>query len=143
MSEENVALIRRLYEVINSIGRTEEFVDLEELAPDLWARLSPDFEMHGRPDVPDAQIYRGREATKEFWAQLQDVFAELRWEPREFTDLGHAIVVETRITAVGRGSDVRIEDDETGVFWVRDGQLVRLQAFPTKEQALQAAESAA
>src|SRR5690348_982670 len=80
MSEENVALIRRLYEVINSIGRTgEEVVDLEELAPDLWARLAPDFEMHGRPDVPDAQIYRGREAAKEFWGQLQQVFSELRW----------------------------------------------------------------
>ena len=142
MSEENVALIRRLYEVINSIGRTgDEAVDLEELAPDLWARLAPDFEMHGRPDVPDAQIYRGREAAKEFWGQLQQVFSELRWEPHEFTDLGHAVVVETTLAAVGRGSDVRIEEDETDVFWVRDGQLVRLQAFPSKEQALQAAST--
>jgi hypothetical protein len=128
--------------VINSIGRTgEEAVDLEELAPDLWAKLAPDFEMHGRPDVPDPQVYRGREAAKEFWGQLQQVFSELRWEPHAFTDLDHAIVVETTLTAVGRGSDVRIEEDETDVFWVTDGQLVRLQAFPSKEQALQAAES--
>src|SRR4051794_24663449 len=138
MSEENIALLRRIYEVANEIGRTgDEFVDFEQVAPDLWARLAPDFELHGRPDVPDAKVYRGREASKEFWRMLQEVFAEVRREPLAFTDLGHAVVVETRIVAVGRGSDVPIEGDETDVIWFRDGQIVRLQGFPTKEQALQ------
>jgi ketosteroid isomerase-like protein len=140
MSEENLALVRRCYEAINAIGRTgDEPIDLEQLAPDLWTRLAPDFEMHGRPDVPDSTVYRGREASKDFWRMLQETFAELRWEPREFTDLGHAVVVEVRITAVGRGSEVRVEEDEANVFWFRDGEIVRLQGFPTKEEALAAA----
>jgi ketosteroid isomerase-like protein len=144
VSEENVALVRRNYEVINSIDRSgEEFVDLEAAAPDLWAHLAPDFELHGRPDVPDSQVYRGREATKEFFRMLQEVWAELRWEPLEFTDLDDAVVVETRITAVGRGSDVRIEADETDVFWFRDGNIVRLQGFPTREQAIAAVRGSA
>ena len=140
MSEEAVALVRRAYDVINAAGRTgEDFVDPEELAPDLWARLATDFELHGRPDVPDSDTYRGREAAKEFFRKLQEVWAELRWEPQEFTDLGHAVVVETRIVAVGRGSDVRIEAEETDVFWVRDGAIMKLQGFPTKADALKAA----
>ena len=139
MSEENVALVRRNYEVINSIGRTgEEFVDPEEAAPDLWTHLAPDFELHGRPDVPDAMTYRGREEAKEFFRMLQEVFSELSWEPHYFTDLGDVVVVETRLTAVGRGSDLRIESDETDVFWFRDGDIVRLQAFPTKDAAMDA-----
>jgi ketosteroid isomerase-like protein len=142
MSEENVALVRRNYEAINSIDRSSvDFVDPEEEAPDLWGSLAPDFELHGRPDVPDSQVYRGREASKDFWRMLQDVFSELRWEPGEITDLGHAVVVESRIVAVGRGSDVPIEADETDVFWFRDGRIVRLQAFPTKAEALEAAQS--
>ena len=141
MSEENLELIRRIYEVNDSIGRTgDEFVDPEEAAPDLWARLAPDFEMHGRPDVPDSQVFRGRDGAKDFFRQLQEVFSELHWEPQEFLDLGHAVVVETRITAVGRGSDLPIEADETDVYWFRDGLIVRLQAFPTKAEALTAAE---
>jgi ketosteroid isomerase-like protein len=113
VSEENIALVRRNYEVINAIGRTgEEFVDPEELAPDLWASLAPDFELHGRPDVPDAKVYRGREDSKDFWRMLQEVWSELRWEPREFTDLGDVVVVETRMVALGRGSDVPTEADE-------------------------------
>jgi ketosteroid isomerase-like protein len=97
--------------------------------------------MHSRPDVPDAVVYRGREASKDFWRTLHEVWAELRWEPHEFIDLGHAVVVETRITAVGRGSDLRLEDDETHVFWFRDGQIVRIQGFPTKDDGLAAARA--
>jgi ketosteroid isomerase-like protein len=144
VSEENVALVRRNYEVLNSIERTgEEFVDPEEVAPDLWASLTADFELHGRSDVPDARVYRGREASKEFWRMLQDVWAELRWEPFEFHDLGGAVVVETRIVAVGRGSDVPIEAAETDVFWFRDGQIARVQGFATKNEALEAARGSA
>jgi ketosteroid isomerase-like protein len=144
VSEENLALVRRNYEAINAIGRTgDEFIDPEEVAPDLWAGLAPDFELHGRPDVPDAKVYRGREASKEFWRMLQEVWAELRWETLDFIDLGHAIVVETRIVAQGRGSDVRIEADETDVFWFREGKIVRLQGFATKEEALEAARASA
>ena len=139
MSEKNVALVRRNYEVINAIDRSsDEFVDPEEVAPDLWASLAPDFELHGRPDFQVEWYYR--EATKKFWRMLQEVWAELRWEPREIIDLGHAVVVETRLVALGRGSDLRIESDETDVFWFRDGTIVRLQGFPTKAEALEAAQ---
>lgn len=144
VSEENLALVRRNYEAINSVDRTaEEFVDPEDVAPDLWASLAPDFELHGRPDVPDSQDYRGREVTKDFWRMLQEVWSELRWEPLEFTDLGDAIVVETRIVGVGRGSDVPIEADETDVFWFRDGRIVLVQGFATKAEALEAVEASA
>jgi ketosteroid isomerase-like protein len=139
MSQENVELVRRTYEVINSIGRTGHgFIDPADVAPDLWERLAPDFELHDRPDLPDAKVYRGREESKEFWRKTQELFAELHWEPREFIDLGHAVAVETRIVALGRGSEVRIEADETDVFWFREGLIVRLQGFPTKAEALEA-----
>jgi ketosteroid isomerase-like protein len=144
VSEENVALVRRNYEVINSIDLTgDEFVDPEEVAPDLWANLAPDFELHGRPDVPDAKTYRGRQASKEFWRMLQQVWSELRWEPLEFTDLGDAIVVKTRLVARGRGSAVPIEAEETDVFWFREGKIVRIQGFATKDEALEAARGSA
>ncbi len=140
MSQENVEIVRGLYEVINSIGKTDsEFVDPEEVAPDLWAKLAPDFEFHERSELPDAKTYRGREQSKEFWRKTQEVFVELRWEPLEFIDLGHAVVVVTRVAATGRGSDVSVEMDESDAFWFRDGQVTRLQGFATKEEALEAA----
>ena len=46
-----------------------------------------------------------------------------------------------RRLAKGRGSEVRIEADETDVFWFRDGELVRVQGFPTKAEAVEAVRS--
>jgi hypothetical protein len=116
----------------------DEFLDPDELAPELWARLAPDFELHGRPDVPDAEVYRGREARLLF-RTLQGVRAEPRSEPREFIDLGHAAVVETRIVTIGRGRDVPIEADETDVFWFRDGENREAPEVPQRRKALAAA----
>ena len=113
MSQENVEVVRRSYESYNAIGRSgDRFVDPEEVAPDLCARLARDVELHERSELPDAEVYRGREQAKEFWRKTQQLFAEIRWEPRDFTDLGHAVVVDTRVMAVGRGSG--IERDRFG-----------------------------
>jgi ketosteroid isomerase-like protein len=95
--------------------------------------------MHDGAELPDAKAYRGRGESKEFWRKTQELFAEIRWEPREFIDLGHAVVVETRVVATGRESDVRVEMDETDVFWFRNDLLQRVQGFATKHQALEAA----
>ena len=135
---DHIALVRRNYDLINAIGRTDEFVDPEQFAPDLWERVSPDVELHERPDLPDAKVYRGKDETKDFWRKTQELFAEIHWEPREFTDLGDVVVVDVKVVAVGRGSDVPIEAEETDVFWFRDGALVRLAGFPTRDEALDA-----
>jgi hypothetical protein len=67
----------------------------------------------------------------------------VRWDVREFTDLGDVIVADGKVAGVGRGSNVPFEADETNVFWFRDGALVRLQGFPTRETALRAVEEIA
>ncbi len=132
--------MRRNYEVVNSIGRTgAEFVDPEQTAPEFWARLAPDFEFHERSELPDAKVYRGPDEAKEFWRKTQEVFAEVRWEPQEFIDFGHVVVVSVKVAATGRESDVTTEMDETDAFWFRDGRITRLQGFATKEEALEAA----
>ena len=141
MSEETVELVRRMYEVINAVGRTDVFVDPEEFDPELWGRIDPEFELHERFDLPDRKVYRGREETKAFWRKTQEAFVEIRWEPREFLDLGHAIVVETRLVALGRGSEVPVEAEETDVFWFEGNRMVRLQGFPTRSEAMAAATS--
>jgi hypothetical protein len=140
MSQENVEMVRRAYEANNLVGRTSaEFLDPEEVAPDFWAHLAPDIELYERRELPDTRVYRGPAEAKEFFRKTQDVFSEIRWEPQEFTDLGHAVLVETRVFATGRGSDVPTEFAETDVFWFRDG-MVRLQGFATKAEALRLLE---
>jgi ketosteroid isomerase-like protein len=98
MSQENVEVVRRAIEVNNSLGKTgAEFVDPEEIAPDFWDHLAPDVELLERRELPDAKTYRGPDEVKEFSRKTQEVFAKVRWEPQEFIDLGHAVVVVTKV----------------------------------------------
>jgi ketosteroid isomerase-like protein len=141
VSGENLELIRRNLELVNEVVRADgTIVDPEHVAPEVWARLAPDFELHERSDLPDGEIYCGREESKAFWRKIQELFSRVRWEPLEYIDLGHAVVVETRLTGVGRGSDVPVEADEVVVFWFRDGLITKLKGFPTREDALAAAK---
>jgi ketosteroid isomerase-like protein len=140
MSEENVELLRRAYERFNTIGRVDpEEVDLQQVVPDLWARLAPDLELHERPETPDRRVYRGREESKAFWRKTWEIFAEVRWEPRELIDTGDVVIVVTRVVGIGRSSNVPVEMDESDLWWFRDGQIVRIEAFGTKKEALAAA----
>ena len=142
MSAENVELVRRALGTINAVGETDPgTLDPEKIAPDVWARLDPEFELHERSDLPDSKVYRGREESKEFWRKTSELFSEIRWEPREIIDLGHAVVVDAKVVVTGRGSEVPIEADDIGVCWFRGGLIVRLQAFPTLEEAMAAARS--
>jgi ketosteroid isomerase-like protein len=141
MPQENIELVRRFYETIGAMGRTgDEFMDPEEVMPDLWAQVHPDAELHERQDLPDAKVYRGKEQTKEFFRKTQELFDETRWEIAEIKEVGEAIVADTRVRGRGRGSEVPFEVDEADVFWFRDGMLAKVQAFPTMEEALAAAE---
>jgi ketosteroid isomerase-like protein len=140
LSDENVELLRQAYERFNGLGRTDpNDVDLEQIDPDLWALLAPDVELHERPDLPDAKVYRGREESKRFWRKTWEIFSEIRWEPEEFIDGADVIVVMARIKGVGRGSEVPIEMDGADVFWFRGGLIARIQGFPSKRDALEAA----
>jgi ketosteroid isomerase-like protein len=142
MSAENVELVRRALETINAVGETDPGTfDPEKIAPDVWARLDPDLELHERSDLPDAMVYQGREESKEFWRKMSELFSEVSWKPRELIDLGHAVVIDAKVVVTGRGSDVPIEADDIGVCWFRGGSIVRLQAFPTLEEAMGAAQS--
>jgi ketosteroid isomerase-like protein len=139
VAHDNVELVRRFYDAINAIGSFgSEFVDPEHAAPELWERVAPDFELHMRSDLPDAEVFRGREESKGFWRRVQELFVEMHWEPAGFVDRGDVVLVEGRVVARGRGSEIRIEADETNVFWFRDGELVRVQGYPTKDEALAA-----
>ena len=139
MSQENVEIVRQSYEIAKSIGRTgADFVDPEEVAPAFWARLDPDVELH---DLGAARC-KGLSGTGRREGVLAQDPAGVRGDPlgaAQFMDLGDAVVVETRVVALGRGSEVPIEMDETDVFWFRDGMIVRLQGFATKTEALEAA----
>jgi ketosteroid isomerase-like protein len=128
MSQENVELIRRLYQ-----GFSER-----EMRLDLW---HPDAEL--RPallggGLVEGAVYRGHEGVSEFVAMQAETWESMTAEPLEIRDLGTVLLVETRLRGIGRASGIELTDVTWNVFQVQGGKVAKWRVFTEKHQALDA-----
>ena len=128
MSQENVELIRRLYQAFS-----EGQVRLDFWHPD--AELRPALLGGG---LVEGAVYRGHEGASEFLAMQAETWETMTAEPLEIRDLGTFLLVETRLRGVGRASGIELSDVTWNVFEVRDGKVAKFRVFTEKQQALEA-----
>ena len=127
MSLENVELVRDGF---------EHFVATGEPA---WNTLHEHVEVRDH-DIMDGREYRGHADVRrwlfEDWASA---WSDYSAEPEEFIDVDdERVITVSRVKATGRSSGVEIERQDAMVFLVRDRQIVRLDYYNSKQQALQA-----
>jgi ketosteroid isomerase-like protein len=127
MSQENVELVRRSYELFNS-GDFETWL----------ATLSPDIELDERYLAPDAAVYRGHEGVRH-WAQVSsDAIGSPRFEVLRWFDGGDAVVTEVAVHVRGVGSGVETTARLAHAIRMHDQKAVYIASFPTVEKALEA-----
>jgi ketosteroid isomerase-like protein len=123
MSEENVALVRRIYEAW----------DREESARDF---IAPDVEYVNPSYAVEPGVRRGRASFR----VVRETYEDLRIAIERFIDAGgDDVLVLARYTASGRGSGVPLEGEHGYVWTVRDGQAVRFQWLHSHAEAFEAA----
>src|SRR6266545_2705094 len=128
MSEENVEIVRRMYEAIGRDDWEGAFRDVH-----------PDAEWETDPRVPNAGIYRGREEIQRFFEDQAAPFEESAIEPEEFFAQGDHVVAFVRVRRRPKGSTAEVEY-RIGTLWtVRNGEIVRGQGFAERQKALEAA----
>ena len=128
MSQENVKLVRRLYQDFNR--GTTDF--------DLWhedAEWRPAFIGGG---LVEGAVYRGHEGQAEFLAMQAETWESVTSEPVKIRDLGEYVLVETRLQAVGRASGIELTQVTWGLFEVRDGKVVSGRVYTGQAEALEA-----
>jgi ketosteroid isomerase-like protein len=132
---EGEELVRRLFEAHNR-GPEALFDIFDDLFDeDLeWRPL-----IVGGVGFPERVSYRGRAGLERYYRERAEAFAGGEVHIRSVERDGDAFVVDARSTARGRISGANIEEDITLVYWLRDGKLVRGQAFRSREDALEAA----
>ena len=122
MSEENVEVVRRIYEAWLEGRSARDLIDA-------------DVEYVNPRDAVEGGTRRGRQA----FAGIRDAYDDVRVEPERFIDAGADVVVIARITGTGKGSGVDIDWKQGYIWTVRDGKAVRFRWFTKPEQALEAA----
>ena len=126
MSEENLEIVRRLYE---ALARGDFDATIEMAHPEV---------VFTRPGV-EAPL-RGAAALRA-WLE-PDALVDQRWEPKEFRVNGDKVLVRQNTRARGAGSGVELDVDTWAVWTLDDDGLVtRIEGFLIHDEsaALQAA----
>jgi ketosteroid isomerase-like protein len=129
MSDESIDMARRGYEAFN------------EGDPDgMVSSFAPNFEYLTTGEIPGADAaYRGPEGLREFVGWMWSEFEEPRIEVHELTEVGNQVLAEVTLRGRGKQSGVETSWNIWHLWTARDGEIVRGQAFTSRQEALEAA----
>ena len=135
MSEENVEIVRRLWEEFQA--------GLERGDPGAWLdpeAVADDFEWSVSTPLDGRSVWLGREGFVEFvrtWTEQFDDWSI--WVERWIDAGGDRVVALTRQTATGKGSRVPVELKLGQVWEFEAGRLARARVYLDHKEALEAA----
>jgi ketosteroid isomerase-like protein len=139
MSRENVEIVREAAEANRSADLDAR--DEEDRAARRVALWDPDCEYTSVMAALEPATYHGHDGIRRYLSDLAKRWAEWRTEPEEVFDIDPDTVFATlRFRAVGKDSGVPVEALLGSVFVLRDGKLLRGRTYPSREEALEAAE---
>jgi ketosteroid isomerase-like protein len=128
MSEEDVELVRRAFEV-----------DLEEAARSYW---DAELEYVEDPRLPGASSYRGRDAVLRCWQAYLEVLgdeADIAVTVEDVRDAGECQVPLIRFRGESSGGGIPFEHLWGYVVRLRDRRIVYVRAYYEPREALEAA----
>lgn len=130
MSLENVEIVRRIYEA----------ADRRDVAT-VFSLYDPKVELdpsHVQVVGIGVGVYRGHDGLRNFFREWHEAWDEIEYDYDELIDAGEHVVAVVRRHGRGRASGVEVEWPVALVWTVREGKVVRLAWFPTREEALEA-----
>jgi len=128
MSEENVEIVRRIYE--------EGLIDRDPKRF-VYDFAAPDIEYVNPPEAVDPGIRSGRAEVNLALRRARQTSASYRHELHELFDLGDTVVAAVS-RHTGPPSSNKIQE-EAHTWTLRDGKVLRFERGPNLEAALEAA----
>jgi ketosteroid isomerase-like protein len=132
MSEENIEIVRRIYEATargdtaSVLAAYDENVEFD-LSRSPFREFFPKHVVHGHEGL--RAFFRERH---EAWDWMQDECLSIR-------EVGDRVVTEVVTRGQGRTSGIETELSHYGVWSIRDGLVIRTEFFASESEALEAA----
>ena len=134
MSQENVEVVRRLLAALQSVdsGNFERrFAEIREI-------FDPEVEWVAAPhSLLASEEYRGYDGVRRFWTQFLSAWDEYGLQVDEVIDAGDQVVAVMRLS--GRTNELEVDEARSSLLTFRDGRIVRIEPFASKDGALEAA----
>ncbi len=133
MSRENVETVRRVYD---AVARRDAESVLALYDPEVQWDMSRGA---WRGLDEGGEIYHGHEGLRSWFRKQYEVWQKWEDNPDELIDAGEHVVSVVTSRSRGRTSGVEVQSNHAAVWTVREGKIVRVAWFPTREEALEAA----
>ena len=128
MSAEDVENIRKGLEAFNRR-------DVEAV----METCHPDAEFVPVRAVFEGISYHGEEGLRQFFADMDEEWNDMRTELDELRDADGTVIVLGRFHATGKASGIEVDWPAAWVCEMRDGKTARLQAYTDQQEALRVA----
>jgi ketosteroid isomerase-like protein len=125
MSQQNVEVVREATEHISRTG---------ELAEGCY---DPAVEFKTQPDGPVQTTYRGLSGLQRSLESLKEVWDSIGIEVRECIEIDDAVVALLHFQLRGH-SGIELEVDQGWATWIRDGKILRIEQYASRQEALEA-----
>ena len=125
-----VALVRRMLDTLNHEGVEAA---LELVAEDFHGVVPP--ELSAEPDT-----YDGHDGLRRYFDSFQEILADLRFDAEELVEVAPgAVAARGLITGRGRESGIPVSMRVPGLYRIRDGKVIAIEAFTDWDAAVAAA----
>jgi ketosteroid isomerase-like protein len=128
MSEDNVEVVRRLFELYASGGI--EAV-LEVMDEDIVIVIPPD--MSAEPDS-----YHGHEGARRYFAGFEGMLDDVRYEAHELIPEGEHVLARANLAGRGASSGLEVGLESIVVHTVKGGKVTFIQPYTDLESAREA-----
>jgi ketosteroid isomerase-like protein len=142
MSDENVAIVRSLFEPFDGVNIAAIDWTAEAIREAIWRSYSPDIELTTLASGLGsgvAEFYRGVDGLSRYLGEWLEPFSEYHVDNLDYIEAGDCVLVPSRQWGVGAGSGARVELELTTLYELRDGKIARVHQYDTLAEALEAA----
>ena len=138
MSQDNVEIVRSLWEPLEEINIAEFDWSAEAIREALGSGYAPDAELTTL-DIPMVldidRRYRGVDGLSEYLGKWLEPFSEYHVENLDYIDAGDCVLVPSRQWGIGEGSGARVDLELTTLYELRDGKITRAHQYETLAEA--------
>lgn len=131
MGSDDLATVASMFEAWNE-SNVDRMIDF-------WCE-DGDWVWEDPPELPDAQITRGREAVEARLREVISVVGEMHIEVAELSEIGDEVFATLRLKIEGARSGVRLDAPSFALIRLENGRVRRYRWFNDREQALRAAQ---
>jgi ketosteroid isomerase-like protein len=134
MSEENVEAVRELFAAFQGV----DVGNFERRLDEVREIVDPEVEWVAAPhSLLASEEYRGYDGVRRFWTQFLSAWDEYGVQVDELIDAGDHVVAVLRLR--GRTNELEVDEARSSLITLRDGRIVRIEPFASKDDALEAA----